>query len=570
VSVGLFGTGVLAHPTRTYIGLGDPSLGRGFADPSVYLWSLVWWPHAITHGLNPLVTHLVWAPEGFDLTRTTPVPGAALLGWPITALGGPILTYNVLMVLAPALGAWTAFLLCRHLTGAFLPSLVGGSVFGFSSYQTAQMTAHLNLSLTFLLPLATWLVLLKVQQRMGTRWFVGLMAGLLVLQFSFSTELFLTMTLFGGLALALAFFFSPAARDAILRTSGWLAVTYALAGVAVGPYLYHLATGGGIDLPPRWPTTYSGDLANLVVPTRTALVAPARASLYADRFVAGLPEAGAFMAPFLVVAVLFVVARGRGAPSRASKAILVGVLAVAIVAYLGPVLHVGGEGSMWLPWSLALHVPLVRHALPARLILFGWLAAAVISAMWLARPSAHRWRLTARWGLAGVCLLSLVPNVGQPLWHNTPPVPPFFAEGTYRSYLPTDRSTLIIPFGSNGFSMLWQAETDMAFPMAGGYIACDIPDSYRRWAIVATFISKERIPFASVHLNAFLGHLDVGAIVVDPTAPGPWRRVFGSLPVKPVEVGGVLVYRIPEELLRTYRLMEPANIAERGLERSCQ
>jgi hypothetical protein len=564
----LFGVHVLPHPTRTFIGLGDPTLGRGFADPSVYMWALVWWPHAIVHGMDPLVTHVVWAPEGFNLTRTTPIPGAAILGWPVTALAGPVVAYNALMTVAPAFAAWTAFILCRHLTNALWPSVVGGLVFGFSSYELAQMTAHLNLSTTFILPMAVWVVLLRLEGRVRPWPFVAAMAGLLVLQFSFSTELLVTMVFVGGIALVLAAVLVPGMREALARTAGWLGVASGLAAVVVSPYLYRLATGGGIALPAHWPTSYSTDLANLVVPTRVALVAPASASRIADGFVAGLPEEGAFLAPFLVVALLFAVGRGR--PGGAGRAVLLGVFVLAVTLSLGPVLHVHGDASVWMPWSLALHVPVIRHALPARLIVYAWLALAVITAMWLARPSSRRWEAPARWGVAGLCLLSLVPNVGQPLWRHRVNVPPFFADGMYRQYLPTDRPTLVIPFGSNGYSMLWQAETDMAFPMAGGYIACEIPPSYARFGIVATFISKHRIPLSALQLKAFLGHMDVGAIVLDPAAPGPWGRVFRVLPVAPLDVGGIRLYRLSESLLTEYRSLNPYNTEQRGLDRSCQ
>jgi hypothetical protein len=128
----------------------------------------------------------------------------------------------------------------------------------------------------------------------------------------------------------------------------------------------------------------------------------------------------------------------------------------------------------------------------------------------------------------------------------------------------------VIPFASNGFSMLWQAEADMSFPMAGGYIACAVPHEYRRWAIVASFLAKRRIPRYDIQLMAFLGHLDVPNVVVDPKAEGPWRRVFGKLPVRPVKVGGILYYRVPDELLAQWRHVRPPNIEWKALQRACQ
>ena len=49
-------------------------------------------------------------------------PRASLLGLAVTLLGGPVLAYNTLSVLLPAIAALTAFLLCRHLTHSFWPS----------------------------------------------------------------------------------------------------------------------------------------------------------------------------------------------------------------------------------------------------------------------------------------------------------------------------------------------------------------------------------------------------------------------------------------------------------------
>ena len=78
----IFGRGLARDPAGSFIGL--------TADPSVYMWFLVWWPHAIAHGLNPFVTDVLWAPAGFNLTWTTGIPLAGLVAAPITARFGPV------------------------------------------------------------------------------------------------------------------------------------------------------------------------------------------------------------------------------------------------------------------------------------------------------------------------------------------------------------------------------------------------------------------------------------------------------------------------------------------------
>src|SRR5207253_473088 len=93
-----------------------------------------------------------------NLAWVTALPGPSLLLAPVTLAFGPIVSSNLLALAAPALAAWAAYLLCHHLTGRFWPSIAGGFVFGFSSYEMAQMRGHLNLLLTFPIPLAVLLV----------------------------------------------------------------------------------------------------------------------------------------------------------------------------------------------------------------------------------------------------------------------------------------------------------------------------------------------------------------------------------------------------------------------------
>jgi hypothetical protein len=560
-----FGLPLLRDFRHSYVGLGRPGLGTGFTDPSVYMWSLTWWPHALTHGLNPLVSHLIWAPQGVHLGWTTTVPGASILAWPFTAWLGPVAAYNVWMLLAPALAGWAAFLLCRHATKSFWPSIVGGYLFGFSSYELAQMTAHLNLALIFPVPLAVFLMVLRMEGRLRPFPFVLLLAGTIALQYSFSMEIAFTMTLFGGLVGVLAMVLLPEARDRLARTGGWVALSYLLAAVALSPLLLALAGGSGY-VPRTWHSQYTTDLLNLVIPTRTALLRPPGAEGFAGRFAAGLSEEGAYLGPILLMVGLFAV---RGIRTPVGK-LLLASLGLILLASLGPVVRVAGAEQIPLPWAVTTHVPLVRMALPARFMVHAWLVVGVIAAVWLAAPARAPWAKWGKWAVAGLCVAALTPNLVLPLWRAKENTPAFFATDLHQGYLEPGRNTLVIPFASNGYSMLWQARTDMAFPMAGGYIACAVPPAYQRWAIVATFLSKRVLPGYEEQLRAFLGHLDVANIVVDPRAVGPWRAVFGALPVRPVELGGILYYRVPDELLARYRQLQPFNPTRKALGRTCQ
>ena len=99
-------------------------------DPSVMIWSLAWFPHALANHLDVFYSRAVWWPVGIDLAWMTSIPGAALLAWPITSGFGPVASFNALSFIALPTAAFTGFLLCRHVTGRNRASLLGGYVFG--------------------------------------------------------------------------------------------------------------------------------------------------------------------------------------------------------------------------------------------------------------------------------------------------------------------------------------------------------------------------------------------------------------------------------------------------------
>lgn len=79
------------------------------------------------------------------------------------------------------------------------------------------MTEHLDLVLTFALPLIVYVVLLKAERRLGARALVALLTLLLVVQFSLDLELFMTMSVFGAAAALFGYAVSPANRRPAFR-----------------------------------------------------------------------------------------------------------------------------------------------------------------------------------------------------------------------------------------------------------------------------------------------------------------------------------------------------------------
>src|SRR5438309_700858 len=82
-------------------------------------------------------------------------------------------------ILAPALAAWTAFLLARSLTGRFWLALVAGYLFGFSAYEIGQSRGHLHMTLVFLVPLCALLVVRRYAGQLRRAAFIALLAAAL-------------------------------------------------------------------------------------------------------------------------------------------------------------------------------------------------------------------------------------------------------------------------------------------------------------------------------------------------------------------------------------------------------
>jgi hypothetical protein len=93
-----------------------------------------------------------------------------------------------LIVLALALSASTAFLLAHRLTGAFLPALLAGYLYGFSSYQLAHVVGHLPLVFVALLPAAAHLCARRVDGELGRRAFVLALGAVFAAQFLVATK----------------------------------------------------------------------------------------------------------------------------------------------------------------------------------------------------------------------------------------------------------------------------------------------------------------------------------------------------------------------------------------------
>jgi hypothetical protein len=509
------------------------------------MWAMWWWPHAILTGVNPFVTHAIWVPNAYNVGSITSTPTLALLFAPLNAVigwnDGPVVSYNLSMLLAPVLSAWFTYRLCLYLTarsGTRSPAaaIIGGWLYGFSAYGLSQLQGHAQLVFTYLVPVLLLLSLRRLDDDLSRRRFVVLSAVAVIAEIGIGTEVLFTGTCMLAITwLAGIGFAPPGQRRKVLRVGMELIAGYALAALICAPLLYYAATGPEIEANSN-SVLKMADLLAFVIPTQLIKVGANRFANVSALFTeaGGVVENGAYLGVFLIGgAIAFMAANWR----RWGTRVLALSTAVAVVWALGSTLTIAGQSTIWLPWRLLEYRAPFNEVTPVRIGAWVALGATIAFTLWLARPGGWVW---ARWLVALVAAAMLFPNVdgtypdGIPVYREGVGSPAFITDGLYKRYLTHDEVILPIPFGPYGNSLLWQAQARGYFRLASGWFG-DIPPGYSNTV-------------AGQELMDFIRHSHIGAAVVIPDEAGSWPEVFRQLGLTPTAVGGVDVYDIPAVL----------------------
>ncbi len=528
-----FGRGLIGHFYTSHIGEGG--------DPPLMMWFLAWWPHAIAAGLNPFLTHAYWAPSGFNITWSTSIPLISLVAAPVTAMLGPIASLNIFCLLSLPVAAWCAFFLCQFVSKDYWSSVLGGYVFGFCPMLLGQILfGRLHSVWVFPVPLTVYLTIRRFQGQLTQGPFVTLLALILTVQFLCSPEIFATMTLFGALALALAWLqLSGEARTHLTSAIAGTACSYIIVALVVSPYIYYMFLYNRPFQGPIWSDrVLSADVLNFLIPT--PINEFGRFSLF-DRISApfnwGLPsEEVAYLSwPLTVITILFARVRFREQPGR----LLVDSLIIILTFSLGPALMVRGYPSkIGLPWVI-LDRSVLSNAAPARLSLYAFLIFAVIASLWLstARMKAH-----LKLAIAAAIFVCQLPNLSAAYWVSPFRTPEFFRTGLYRDYLVKGQTVFIFPVWPLNDSMIWQAQTHMYFNIAQG--PGPWPADVAKWPIVDSFLRQLFIPDAPEQFRAYLLNHKVGVVIVSDNQLPTWGSLISTLGI-PITVGGVSLYKVP-------------------------
>ena len=547
-----FGQGLIAH-------LNLPAVGQVEVDPNFYIWAWRWWAYAVSHGINPLYSYQIGAPEGYNLAWATTSPSTALFVAPLTAAFGPVVSYNLTLLLAPPAAAWATFVAARRLTGRFWASLPAGIIFGFNIYMLAhEVSGQANLTITLLLPLMVYLVVLWWDGTLGRTGYVIWMMLAIALEFYTFIEAFAEMSMMWVAALALGFAVAGRElRPRVARLARHTAIAYLGAIVLAAPYLIY-ALGHYPSTLTRQEPWFSLDFAGLVLPRSDRLLgmkwwaAAAGHDLSATTYLS---------IPLLVILVAFAVFCWS---SRVTRFLVIGFVVVIAFA-AGPDFTVDGKQVFALPWGVMWDWLFLKSAEPIRFIVFGYLVVAMALACWLASLDLSKVARAARWALAAVALAAIFADlptfaevvVPPPPRGWTPAIPSlkpanalpaFITDGMYRRYLSPGEIVVIVSHRGNA-GMLFQADTDFYFRIAGGFINASLS------SVDAIPLPVEALsyltPAHQMNFEAYIQQAGVGAVIVERAWSEKWMYNFGKLGMKGITVGGVTIYNANSVTLPT-------------------
>lgn len=351
-----------------------------------HAWFLWHFAHAITHAENPFYTRLLFYPNRVTLAWSTADPLAGLTALPLSLTAGPVVAYNVSLVLQLALAAFCAWLLCLRICRNEPAAFIGGLVFGFSSFQLAQALGHLSLITAFPFPLFV-LVFDRIWRHEKPSWKAGAPLGLALLLAAFAHYNYVVLCLLFGffwLVVDLALDFRTWARR-IVRAWKPLAAAAGIFIAGFSPLLW-MMVGNRVDIPAaRYANhldTFSADVLGFLIPSWNHVWFGHLAQKMDPRiFVAGY-EGTVYVGVFVLALAAFGFWKGRARGDNwATRALL-----LALVFYflsLGPRLHLLGH-PLNVPGPAALFylLPFAKFvSAPARFHAGATLCLAILSSL---------------------------------------------------------------------------------------------------------------------------------------------------------------------------------------------
>ncbi len=442
----------------------------GCGDPALFLWFFQWPATALAHGQNPFYSTALFHPTGVNLLAQTSVTGLSLPLVPVTWIWGPVASLNVASTLAPAITAFTAFVVVRRWVTWTPAAFVAGLLYGFSPFVLSSLeSAHLMTVALMLLPLILGVLDEIVVRQRHSAVAAGVFLGLLVFgQFFLSSELLaITAVVVAFSLLALLVAALVADRD-LMRLAPHAATGLAV-GLAVGGVLLAWPVWFALDGPAHlsglvWP--HVGVIGGFVPSSFVAPGYPRRTDVFLA--LGGYEGAPLASAAYLGWSFLAVLLAGTVAFRRDRRLWFFGFVLV-----LCGVFSLGERHGQWEPAWIFSKLPVIENVIEQRFMAIGFLAAAVMLAVILDRVHASlpAWRgMVAALVTVCVALAPMTAAFAPRLPFTMRPVvlPRWYTEVAPK--LPSGRVVLSYPAPFSGIqnAMAWQAVDRMHYSQAGG------------------------------------------------------------------------------------------------------
>jgi hypothetical protein len=472
----------------------DPN-GRVLAtnddDHGFFMFVMAHGERVIFHGANPFYDTRLNAPNGVNMLANTTVLGLSLPMAPVTHFlgAGVSVVFLLTLGLCGTAAAWY-WLLSRHLVTSRVAAWIGGLWCGFAPAMVSHANGHINFVSQYVVPFIVWQVIRLREPGRVLRG--GVTLGLLVVLQVFINEETLLFT-----ALSLTVFviaWAAMARHEASAVAGRFAAGLGVAAGSAGvllayPLWFQFAGPGSYHGQPFPPDQYVTDLLAVGSYARQSLAG--NGSIARHLSVSGTEDDTFFGLPMLVMLVVALIMLWRSVAARATAIAGVALL----VASLGTKLRVDGHvTAIPLPFGLVSHVPVIDLVSVTR---FG-MAAATVAGVLIALAADRARALPRRRGVAfwAGMAVALIPVLPKPLpIVGADPLPAFIADGTWKSYVPADRSLVAVPLPdvtTGRTAMRWSALTGLQYTAPRGYFMgpADPPqDETGSWAAAPRYTS---------------------------------------------------------------------------------
>lgn len=549
--------------------LGDPG------DNFQHAWFLWHFAHALLHGRDPFYTHLMFYPTRVNLAWSTTDPLAGFLALPLSFFTGPVIAYNFSLILQLALAAFCARLLCLRIAANEIAAFIGGMLFGFSPYLTAQALQHLSLVTAFPIPLFV-LALDRIFRSEAPAWRSGIPLGLALLLSALAHYNYAAICVaFAVLLFVVEIWQQLRSGIMLFLTRVWKPVSAGAATFLIGfsPLLWMmLGNTSGIPRPrrPEHIEVMSADAFGFAIPSWNHLFWGTFArGLNPDLFLAGV-EGTVYVGA--VVLALAAIGFWKRRETNRAWAVRAAILGFAFwILSLGPRIHLLGHRlSVPAPATLFFDLPFAKFvSAPARFDVIVTLCLAILSSLavkYVLESPAFRIRRFWLVPLIVVLLIADYLTIPFPRSSTVDPGRRYSTAGSnpamYGCALPPELlsgTILTFPMLNAPYclkSMWMQVTNHGRFAIVDGYLSYSPPNVWKPFwniPILRSLMSLEDIYHAPVDASAdadsaaaTIRELNLSAAVVFDSPQREagvtyMRNVFGA---KPERAGTCTIFRL--------------------------